>query len=273
MGLTEDDELVHALFGEADGRVLRGPGEDRVGRGSTACGTRRVRKRRARARGHRRRGAVPRLPEQQRAAVGRGIPVPRHHAAQLRRRRADLQPLAGRLLRVAARPAGRRWRSCSRTTSTPRSRRRAGSVAPAWPGHAPDRRPRPALLPRPPLRPDLGRVRRPGFPVTFHSGGTPWEGQGLAAMWVHQARVPVVGAPPALAVHLRWRVRALPRSAASCSPSRAPTGSRRCSSRLDEQYLSPFERGITDHLHKSPSGYWARQLLRRRVVHEPRRVR
>ncbi len=94
-----------------------------------------------------------------------------------------------------------------------------------------------------------------GLPVTIHSGGTPWEGYGPHAMWVTKveflwwARRPlwelifggVFERFPALQV-------AFTEQGADWIPSMLE--------RLDEQYTSPFERGITDHLKKSPTEYW-----------------
>ena len=94
-----------------------------------------------------------------------------------------------------------------------------------------------------------------GLPVTFHSGGTPWEGYGPHAMWVTKiefmwwARRPlwemifggVFERFPTLQV-------AFTEQGADWIPSMLE--------RLDEQYSSPFERGITDHLKKSPTEYW-----------------
>jgi len=94
-----------------------------------------------------------------------------------------------------------------------------------------------------------------GLPVTIHSGGTPWEGYGPYAMWVTKvefmwwARRPlwelifggVFERFPALKV-------AFTEQGADWIPSLLQ--------RLDEQYFSPFERGITDHLKKSPAEYW-----------------
>ena len=94
-----------------------------------------------------------------------------------------------------------------------------------------------------------------GLPVTIHSGGTPWEGYGPYAMWVTKvefmwwARRPlwelifggVFERFPALQV-------AFTEQGADWIPSMLE--------RLDEQYYSPFERGITDHLKKSPTEYW-----------------
>ena len=93
--------------------------------------------------------------------------------------------------------------------------------------------------------------------MTFHSGGTPWEGYGPHAMWVTKiefmwwARRPlwelIFGGVFERFPELRV---AFTEQGADWIPSMLE--------RLDEQYQSPFERGITDHLSLSPSGYWAR---------------
>ena len=94
-----------------------------------------------------------------------------------------------------------------------------------------------------------------GLPVTIHSGGTPWEGHGPYAMWVTKvefmwwARRPlwemifggVFERFPDLKV-------AFTEQGADWIPSMLE--------RLDEQYGSPFERGITERLSKSPTQYW-----------------
>ena len=93
--------------------------------------------------------------------------------------------------------------------------------------------------------------------VTFHSGGTPWQGYGPQAMWVTKvefmwwARRPlwelifggVFERFPTLRV-------AFTEQGADWIPAMLE--------RLDEQYRSPFERGITDHLSLSPTEYWRR---------------
>ncbi|HZP30897.1 MAG TPA: amidohydrolase family protein [Acidimicrobiia bacterium] len=96
-----------------------------------------------------------------------------------------------------------------------------------------------------------------GLPVTFHSGGTPWEGYGPHAMWVTKmefmwwARRPlwqlVFGG-----VFERFRdLRVVfTEQGADWIPSMLD--------RMDDQYHSPFERGITDLLTLSPTGYWLR---------------
>ena len=94
-----------------------------------------------------------------------------------------------------------------------------------------------------------------GLPVTFHSGGTPWEGYGSHAMWVTKmefmwwARRPlhqmifggVFERFPTLKV-------AFTEQGADWIPSMLE--------RMDEQYSSPFERGITEKLPLTPTGYW-----------------
>ena len=161
MGLPRTRELVHALFGEAMVDIYLGQDAivQRAARSVSTTPT--VRNARARGRGHRRRGALRRLPEQQRAAVGRRVPVPGHHAGAAPRRRAR-SSTAGSPTSAAELPgpAGRR-----RHRAAPRHRRRGRRGALGARGrprqrHAADRRLRAASLPRPALRPALGRVRR-----------------------------------------------------------------------------------------------------------------
>jgi predicted TIM-barrel fold metal-dependent hydrolase len=95
------------------------------------------------------------------------------------------------------------------------------------------------------------------LPVTFHSGGTPWEGYGPHSMWVTKmefmwwARRPlwqlVFGGVFERFPELRV---AFTEQGADWIPSMLE--------RMDEQYGSPFERGITEHLSLSPTGYWQR---------------
>jgi predicted TIM-barrel fold metal-dependent hydrolase len=94
-----------------------------------------------------------------------------------------------------------------------------------------------------------------GLPVTFHSGGIPWQGYGHAAMWVSKfelmwwARRPlwqmIFGGAFERFPDLRV---AFTEQGADWIPSMLE--------RLDEQYASPFERGITEMLPKTPTGYW-----------------
>jgi predicted TIM-barrel fold metal-dependent hydrolase len=94
-----------------------------------------------------------------------------------------------------------------------------------------------------------------GLPVTFHSGGTPWMGYGAPAMWVSKvefmwwARRPlwqmVLGGVFERFPQLRV---AFTEQGADWIPSMLD--------RLDEQYRSPFERGVDEVLSKSPTEYW-----------------
>jgi predicted TIM-barrel fold metal-dependent hydrolase len=94
-----------------------------------------------------------------------------------------------------------------------------------------------------------------GLPVTFHSGGIPWQGYGHAAMWVSKfelmwwARRPlwqlIFGGVFERFPDLRV---AFTEQGADWIPAMLE--------RLDEQYGSPFERGITEILTKTPTGYW-----------------
>lgn len=94
-----------------------------------------------------------------------------------------------------------------------------------------------------------------GMPVTFHSGGTPWLGYGLEAMWVTKqefmwwARRPlyqlIMGGVFARFPDLKV---AFTEVGIDWVPSQLE--------RLDEAYESPFERGITDVLTSSPTGYF-----------------
>jgi predicted TIM-barrel fold metal-dependent hydrolase len=95
------------------------------------------------------------------------------------------------------------------------------------------------------------------LPVTFHSGGTPWEGYGSHAMWVTKfeflwwARRPlwqlIFGGVFERFPDLRV---AFTEQGADWIPALLD--------RLDEQYHSPFERGITEKLSLAPTGYWKR---------------
>ena len=95
-----------------------------------------------------------------------------------------------------------------------------------------------------------------GLPVTFHSGGTPWEGYGHHAMWVTKmefmwwARRPlwelIFGGVFERFPELRV---AFTEQGADWIPALLE--------RMDEQYDSPFERDIADHLSCSPSERWA----------------
>ena len=94
-----------------------------------------------------------------------------------------------------------------------------------------------------------------GLPVTFHSGGTPWEGYGPNAMWVTKVEFMWFARRPLWQLIFGGVFERFPdlrvaftEQGADWIPSTLE--------RFDEQYTSPFERGITDHLKKSPTGYW-----------------
>ena len=94
-----------------------------------------------------------------------------------------------------------------------------------------------------------------GLPVTIHSGGTPWEGYGQAGMSVTKlefmwwARRPlwqfIFGGVFVRFPELKL---AFTEQGADWIPSTLE--------RMDEQFNSPFERGITEFLKKSPSEWW-----------------
>jgi predicted TIM-barrel fold metal-dependent hydrolase len=96
-----------------------------------------------------------------------------------------------------------------------------------------------------------------GLPITFHSGGTPWEGYGHEAMWVAKvefmwwARRPlwqmIFGGVFERFPDLRV---AFTEQGSDWIPSMLD--------RLDAQHGSPFERGVDAVLSLSPSGYWRR---------------
>ena len=94
-----------------------------------------------------------------------------------------------------------------------------------------------------------------GLPVTFHSGGTPWEGYGPHAMWVTKVEFMWFARRPLWQVIFGGVFERFPdlkvaftEQGADWIPSMLQ--------RLDEQYNSPFERGIADHLKKTPTEYW-----------------
>lgn len=94
-----------------------------------------------------------------------------------------------------------------------------------------------------------------GLPVTFHSGGIPWQGYGPEAMWVSKYELMWWAHRPLWqmifgAVFERFpglRV-AFTEQGADWIPATLE--------RLDEQYRSPFERDITERLRKAPTEYW-----------------
>jgi len=94
-----------------------------------------------------------------------------------------------------------------------------------------------------------------GLPVTFHSGGTPWEGYGPNAMWVTKVEFMWYARRPLWQIIFGGVFERFPDLQVAFTEQGAdwiPT----MLQGLDEQYSSPFERGITDHLRKSPTEYW-----------------
>jgi predicted TIM-barrel fold metal-dependent hydrolase len=94
-----------------------------------------------------------------------------------------------------------------------------------------------------------------GLPVTIHSGGVPWEGYGLAGMSVTKLELMWWARRPLWqfvfgAVFLRFPdlKLAFTEQGADWIPSTLE--------RMDEQFHSPFERGITEALRKAPSEWW-----------------
>ena len=226
------------------------------------------------ARGHRRRGALRRLPEQQRAAVGRRVPVPRHHAGAASRRRPR-SSTAGSPTSAPSCPGRRAGVAIVQPHDIDAAvaRRALDQGGRARQRHAADRRLRAALATTTRATTRSGRrASTPGLPVTFHSGGTPWEGYGPHAMWVTKfefmwwARRPlwelIFGGVFERFPELRV---AFTEQGADWIPSMLE--------RLDEQYAL----AVRARHHRPPVAVADRvlgpQLLRRRVVHEPRRVR
>ena len=272
MGLPEDGELVHALFGEA--MVDAYTGQEAIARGGLLG----VYDSAVRNAELEREGIVAEVlfadfQNSNEPPWGAAFPFPdttpelRQAGARIFNRwLADFcGQLPGPAGRGGHRPATRR-RRCG-------PRRPLGTRGRPGQRHAADRRHRvwPPTTTRATTRSGR-RASRPGLPVTFHSGGTPWEGYGPHAMWVTKvefmwwARRPlwelIFGGVFERFPDLRV---AFTEQGADWIPSMLE--------RLDEQYRSPFERGITDHLSLSPERVLGPQLLRRRVVHEPRRVR
>jgi predicted TIM-barrel fold metal-dependent hydrolase len=94
-----------------------------------------------------------------------------------------------------------------------------------------------------------------GLPVTFHSGGIPWQGYGHAAMWVSKFELMWWARRPLWQMIFGGVFERFPRLRVAFTEQGAdwiPS----MLERLDAQYGSPFERGITELLTKTPSGYW-----------------
>lgn len=95
-----------------------------------------------------------------------------------------------------------------------------------------------------------------GLPVTFHSGGTPYEGSSPFDMWVTKVEFMWWARRPLWEMIFGGVFERFPdlqvvftEQGMDWLPSMLD--------RLDEQYHSPFERGITEKLGRSPRGYWA----------------
>lgn len=95
------------------------------------------------------------------------------------------------------------------------------------------------------------------LPVTIHSGGTPWEGYGPYAMWVTKFEFTWWARRPLWQMILGGVFERFPTLRVAFTEQGADWIPAMLE-RLDEQYRSPFERGITEHLTLSPSEYWRR---------------
>ena len=94
-----------------------------------------------------------------------------------------------------------------------------------------------------------------GLPVTFHSGGIPWQGYGPEAMWVSKVELMWWARRPLWQIIFGGVFERFPELRVAFTEQGAdwiPS----TLERLDEQYHSPFERGITEKLHKTPTEYW-----------------
>jgi predicted TIM-barrel fold metal-dependent hydrolase len=96
-----------------------------------------------------------------------------------------------------------------------------------------------------------------GLPVTFHSGGTPWEGYSPEAMWVTKMEFLWWSRRPLWQMVFGGVFERFPELRVVFTEQGADWIPAMLE-RMDEQYGSPFERGITDHLTLSPTGYWNR---------------
>jgi predicted TIM-barrel fold metal-dependent hydrolase len=94
-----------------------------------------------------------------------------------------------------------------------------------------------------------------GLPVTFHSGGIPWFGYGSEAMWIAKNELMWWGRRPLHQIIFGGVFERFPDLRVAFTELGAdwiPSSLER----FDEQYVSPFERGITEILRKSPTEYW-----------------
>jgi predicted TIM-barrel fold metal-dependent hydrolase len=94
-----------------------------------------------------------------------------------------------------------------------------------------------------------------GLPVTFHSGGIPWQGYGPEAMWVSKVELMWWARRPLWQMIFGGVFERFPTLRVAFTEQGADWIPAMLE-RLDAQYQSPFERGITEKLRKSPTGYW-----------------
>jgi predicted TIM-barrel fold metal-dependent hydrolase len=94
-----------------------------------------------------------------------------------------------------------------------------------------------------------------GLPVTFHSGGIPWQGYGHAAMWVSKFELMWWARRPLWQMIFGGVFERFPKLRVAFTEQGADWIPAMLE-RLDAQYGSPFERGITEMLTKTPTGYW-----------------
>ena len=227
---------------------------------------------RARARGDRRRGPVRGLPEQQRATVGRGVPVSRHHAPPASRRARARSTAGSRTSAPSSRDARR-----GRDRAAPRHRTRGRATSrPA--GVRPRERDAAHGRPRARRRTRIRATTRSGPRASSGAAGdVPLRRDPVAGVRPRgdvglEARVHVVGATAAVADDLRWRVRALPPVArrvhgAGSGLDPGDAGATRRTVRL------AFRARRHGAAQQDADRLLAVELLRRRVVHEPGRVR
>lgn len=94
-----------------------------------------------------------------------------------------------------------------------------------------------------------------GMPVTIHSGGTPWEGYGHAAMWATKMEFMWWCRRPLWQLIFGGVFERFP-SLRVAFTEQGSDWIPDTLARMDEQYESPFERAIKESLSKSPTGYW-----------------
>jgi predicted TIM-barrel fold metal-dependent hydrolase len=93
------------------------------------------------------------------------------------------------------------------------------------------------------------------LPVTFHSGGIPWQGYGPEATCVSKIELTWWARRPLWQMIFGAVFERFPRLRVAFTEQGADWIPAMLE-RLDEQYSSPFERAITERLHRTPSQYW-----------------